>query len=152
MKGGSHFCKSVLAVTLSKDGLIVMTLVTLISFTLHLLICLLLSTYSPPLLVSELIQLLEYVIPTTAATPPKSPRLTHYPTANKLSNYRRVGHTEEVKWPEGPPTRSLGLSGPRLLAGGPSGLLTSSFAPFGRSGRMTHASVIGQCVSRWIVC
>ena len=36
-----------------------------------------------------------------------------------------------------------GPSGPRLLAGGPSGLLTSSFAPFGRSGRVTHASVIG---------
>ena len=33
-------------------------------------------------------------------------------------------------------TRSLG---PRLLAGGPSGLLTSSFAPLGRSGRVTHA-------------
>ena len=32
-------------------------------------------------------------------------------------------------------------SGPRLLAGGPSGLLTSSFAPFGRSGRVTHATV-----------
>ena len=28
-----------------------------------------------------------------------------------------------------------GPSGPRLLAGGPSGLLTSSFAPFGRSGQ-----------------
>ena len=34
-----------------------------------------------------------------------------------------------------------GPSGPRLLAGGPSGLLTSSFAPFGRSGRVTHADV-----------
>ena len=33
----------------------------------------------------------------------------------------------------------LGPSGPRFLAGGPSGLLTSSFAPFGRSGRVTHA-------------
>ena len=32
-----------------------------------------------------------------------------------------------------------GPSGPRLLVGGPSGLLTSSFAPFGRSGRETHA-------------
>ena len=32
-----------------------------------------------------------------------------------------------------------GPSGPRLLAGGPSGLMTSSFAPFGRSGRVTHA-------------
>ena len=30
-----------------------------------------------------------------------------------------------------------------LRAGGPSGLLTLSFAPFGRSGRVTHASVIG---------
>ena len=28
-----------------------------------------------------------------------------------------------------------GPSGPRLLVGGPSGLLTSSFAPYGRSGR-----------------
>ena len=36
-----------------------------------------------------------------------------------------------------------GPSGPRLLAGGPSGLLTSSFAPFGRSGHVTNASVIG---------
>ena len=36
-------------------------------------------------------------------------------------------------------TRSLGA----LLAGGPLGLLTSSFVPFGRSGRVTHASVIG---------
>ena len=45
-----------------------------------------------------------------------------------------------------------GPSGPRLLAGGPSGLLTSSFTPFGRSGRATHALVIGQCVSLWIVC
>ena len=36
-----------------------------------------------------------------------------------------------------------GPSGPRLLAGGHSGLLTSSFAHFGRSGRVTHASVIG---------
>ena len=32
----------------------------------------------------------------------------------------------------------LGNSGPRLLAGGPSGLLTSSLAPFGRLGRVTH--------------
>ena len=33
------------------------------------------------------IQPLEYVIPTTAAAaPPKSPRLTNYPTANTLSN------------------------------------------------------------------
>ena len=31
----------------------------------------------------------------------------------------------------------LGPSGPRLLAGGPS-ILTSSFAPFGRFGRVTH--------------
>ena len=31
-----------------------------------------------------------------------------------------------------------GPSGPRLLVGGPSGLLTSSFAPFGRSGGVTH--------------
>ena len=37
----------------------------------------------------------------------------------------------------------LGPSEPRLLAGGPSGLLTSSFTPFGRSGRVTHATVIG---------
>ena len=36
----------------------------------------------------------------------------------------------------------LGPSGPRHLAGGPSGLLTSSFAPFGRSGRVTHGPVI----------
>ena len=35
-------------------------------------------------------------------------------------------------------TRSLGA---RLLGGGPSGLLTSSFAPFGRSGRVTHAKL-----------
>ena len=40
-------------------------------------------------------------------------------------------------------TRSLGPSGPWLLAWGPSGLLTSSFATFGRSGRVTHALVIG---------
>ena len=33
----------------------------------------------------------------------------------------------------------LGPNGPRLLSGGPSGLLTLSFAPFGRSGRVTHA-------------
>ena len=33
-----------------------------------------------------------------------------------------------------------GPSGPRLLAGGPLGLLTLSF---GRSGRVTHAIVIG---------
>ena len=32
------------------------------------------------------IQLLEYGIPTAAPAPPKSPRLTHYPTANTLSN------------------------------------------------------------------
>ena len=32
------------------------------------------------------------------------------------------------------------------------GLLTWSFKPFGRSGHMTQASVIGKCVSRWIVC
>ena len=31
-----------------------------------------------------------------------------------------------------------GPSGPRLLAGGPSGLLTSSLAPFGRSGCVTQ--------------
>ena len=36
-----------------------------------------------------------------------------------------------------------GPSGPRLLAGGPSSLLTSSFAPFGRSGRVTPTAVIG---------
>ena len=45
-----------------------------------------------------------------------------------------------------------GSSGLRLLAGGPSGLLTSSFASFGRSGRVTHSSVIWSCVSLWIVC
>ena len=47
-------------------------------------------------LVTAFIQLLEYVIPTApaaTAAPPKSPRLTHYPTANTLSNHRRVGHT-----------------------------------------------------------
>ena len=41
-------------------------------------------------------------------------------------------------------TRSLGPSGPRLLVRGPSGLLNSSFAPFGRSGRVTHAALIGE--------
>ena len=59
-------------------------------------------------------------------------------------------------WPLYGPFYSLlevqGPSGPRLLAGGPSGLLTLSFAPFGRSGRVTHASLIGQCVCHWIVC
>ena len=33
--------------------------------------------------------------------------------------------------------------GYRSLAGGPLGLLTSSFTPFARSGRVTHATVIG---------
>ena len=32
------------------------------------------------------------------------------------------------------------------------GFLTSSFVPNGHSGRMTHPSVIGQCISLWIVC
>ena len=36
----------------------------------------------------------------------------------------------------------LGPSGPRLLAGGPSGLLASSIAPFGHSDRVTHAEKI----------
>ena len=40
-------------------------------------------------------------------------------------------------------TRSLGALRARLLAGGLLGLLTSYFAPFGCSGRVTHASVIG---------
>ena len=34
----------------------------------------------------------------------------------------------------------------QLLAGGLLSLLTSSFAPFGQSGRVTHATVIGECV------
>ena len=34
-----------------------------------------------------------------------------------------------------------GPSGPRLLIGRPSVLLTSSFAPYGRSGRVTHAKL-----------
>ena len=40
-------------------------------------------------------------------------------------------------------TRSLGAlraSGPQYIAGGPSGLLTSSFAPFRHFGRVTHAA------------
>ena len=37
--------------------------------------------------------------------------------------------------------KSRGPSGPRLPDGGPSGLFTSSFAPFGRSGRVTQAKV-----------
>ena len=45
-----------------------------------------------------------------------------------------------------------GPSGPPLLAAGPSGLLTLYFAPFGRSGCVTHASVIGKFVSLKIVC
>ena len=45
-----------------------------------------------------------------------------------------------------------GPPGPRLLAGGPTGHLTTSFAHFGHSGRVTYATVIGQCVSHWIVC
>ena len=45
-----------------------------------------------------------------------------------------------------------GSSGPRLLAGGPLGLLTSSFAPFERSRRVTQGLVIRQCVSLWIAC
>ena len=35
------------------------------------------------------------------------------------------------------------VHGPYLLAGGPLGLLTSSLVPFGRSGRVTRAIVIG---------
>ena len=42
-------------------------------------------------------------------------------------------------------TKSLGAlrALTSILAGGPSGLSTSSFAPFGRSGHLTHATVIG---------
>ena len=43
-------------------------------------------------------------------------------------------------------TRSLGA---RLLGGGPSGLLTSSFAPFGRSGRVTHTKLTNIFVSTY---
>ena len=39
-------------------------------------------------------------------------------------------------------TRSVGAFGPRLLAGDPSGPWISSLVPFGRSGRVTHATVI----------
>ena len=35
----------------------------------------------------------------------------------------------------------------RSLSGGPSGLLTSSFAPFGRSGRVTHAKLTNNSFS-----
>ena len=38
-------------------------------------------------------------------------------------------------------TKSLGASGPRLLAGGPSGLLTLSLAPIGRPGHEIHAYI-----------
>ena len=42
-----------------------------------------------------------------------------------------------------------GSSGPQLLAGDPSGLLDfvlCSFAPFGHSGRVTHATVRSLCL------
>ena len=53
--------------------------------------------------------------------------------------------------------RSLGAlrrraSGPRLLAGGLSCLLTLSFTPFGRSERVTHTTMIGKCFTPCMVC
>ena len=58
------------------------------------------------------------------------------------SNYHTIKIILEVQGP----------SWPRLLAGGPLGLLTSSIAPLGRSGRVTQAMLIAQCVSLWTVC
>ena len=40
-------------------------------------------------------------------------------------------------------TRSLGALQAPTSSGGPSGLLTSSVVPFGRSGRVTHATMNG---------